>query len=135
MIGKLLTFLTGVVFAIGLGVSEMTRPEKILAFLDLFGDWDPSLLIVMGAGVGVYLIFQKIIRAKLSPVCAVDYTLPKPGAIDKRLILGATFFGFGWGLLGLCPGPAVTIMSTLKPELFLFLASVGIGQYLASIKL
>lgn len=134
MIGKLLTFLTGVVFAIGLGVSEMTRPEKILAFLDLFGDWDPSLLIVMGAGVGVYLIFQKLIRANLTPACAVDYTLPKPGGVDGKLILGAAVFGIGWGLLGLCPGPAITILTTLKPELFLFLASVGIGQYLASLK-
>lgn len=132
MTGRLLTFLTGVVFALGLGISEMTRPEKILAFLDLPGDWDPSLLFVMASGVAVYLCFQRLIRKYYTPFCAADYTLPKEKKVDRKLLAGAAIFGLGWGLLGLCPGPAITIITTLKPELFLFLISVGVGQYVAS---
>lgn len=132
MMSHVITFLLGIVFALGLGIAEMTRPEKILAFLNVLGDWDPSLLIVMAAGIGVFYPLQKWIRKNHTPMYAACYTLPKDQSVDKKLIVGAAIFGFGWGLLGLCPGPSVTIISTFKPELFLFLLAVGVGMVTAS---
>lgn len=132
MIAHLFTFLLGVVFALGLGIAEMTRPEKILAFLNVLGDWDPSMLIVMAVGIGVFYPLQLWIRKHHTPMHASCYTLPKDQSLNKQLIVGAAIFGFGWGLLGLCPGPSVTILSTLKPELFLFLIALGVGMVTAS---
>lgn len=132
MIAHLLTFISGVIFALGLGISEMTRPVKILAFLDVLGNWDPSLLIVMAVGIGVYYPLQNWIRNTCTPMQASCYTLPKDQTVDRKLLVGAAIFGLGWGMLGLCPGPAVTIISTLKPELFLFLLAVGAGMLAAA---
>ena len=131
MKGSFFTLLLGVVFALGLGISEMTRPEKILSFLNVLGDWDPSLLIVMAVGILVYYPLQLWIKREHRPLYAECYVLPKAKSVDIKLILGAGVFGLGWGLLGLCPGPAVTLISTLKPELLVFLFAVGVGMIAA----
>jgi uncharacterized protein len=131
MIGKILTFFLGVLFAMGLGISQMTRPEKILSFLNVLGNWDPSLLVVMASAIGVYYPLQLMIRKYQSPLCASDYILPKSEGFDRKLFIGAVCFGLGWGLIGLCPGPSLTIIATLKPEIFVFILAMGAGMLTA----
>ncbi len=105
-------FLLGLLFAAGLGIGGMTMPSKIIGFLNFFGGWDPSLAFVMGGAVLVYFFAFRIVRGAspsiFSPVLGGSFALPTKTLIDRRLIGGAALFGFGWGLAGYCPGPALT---------------------------
>ncbi len=104
---RLSSFLAGLVFGIGLLVAGMTDPGKVRGFLDVAGAWDPSLAFVMVGAIGVHaLAFRSIARLR-RPLLAPEFRLPKRTDIDARLVLGATLFGAGWGLSGICPGPAV----------------------------
>jgi uncharacterized membrane protein YedE/YeeE len=100
-------FICGLLFAAGLGLSGMLQPAKVIGFLDVFGDWDPTLLGVMGGAIPVYLLAWRWRRGRPS-----TWGSMVPGkashSLDGRLVLGATLFGVGWGLVGVCPGPAVT---------------------------
>jgi uncharacterized protein len=107
----------------------MTRPSKVLAFLDVFGDWDPSLLFVMGGAVGVYAIGYRLRREK--PIAADTYAVPSTGKVDARLLLGAAVFGVGWGISGYCPGPAVVSLGAGSLGVIVFLACVLAGIALA----
>lgn len=123
----LLSFGVGVLFAVGLGISGMTDANVVLAFLDVGGDWDPSLILVMVGAIGVHLaLFAWIVR-RPSPIYA-DFHLPTPRDIDLRLIGGATIFGIGWGLGGYCPGPAVAGVASLAPGALVFTASMIVGM-------
>jgi uncharacterized membrane protein YedE/YeeE len=97
----------GLIFGLGLTVSSMIAPAKVLGFLDLFGDWDPSLAFVMGAAVPVAALGFALARKRTAPLLAPSFELPTATRIDSRLLGGAALFGLGWGLVGLCPGPAV----------------------------
>lgn len=99
--------MAGLLFGIGLALSGMLDPSKVTGFLDIFGLWDPSLALVMGGGVTVNAIGYALIRRRPAPVFAPRFDLPQSHAIDRPLIIGAVLFGIGWGLGGLCPGPAV----------------------------
>lgn len=100
-------FVLGVLFALGLGVSGMTDPMKVQAFLDVTGDWDPSLVLVMGSAVvSTWILFRVAARRK-APVFTKDFELPKVSRIDAPLVLGSALFGAGWGIGGYCPGPAL----------------------------
>ncbi len=129
MIRRLLTVILGVLFALGLGISQMSRPQKVLAFLDVLGNWDPTLLVVMGGAIAVYYPLQLWIQKKHLPLYASCYTLPAKKAIDHKLILGAALFGCGWGLLGLCPGPAVVALTSLMPEALIFFLGLSAGIF------
>lgn len=100
-------FVCGVVFAVGLGISGMLQPAKVIGFLDVFGDWDPTLLGVMGGAIPVYLLAWTARRGRRS---AWGSLVPAQAShvLDGRLFAGATLFGVGWALVGVCPGPAVT---------------------------
>ncbi len=100
--------LSGFVFAIGLGLSGMTQPNKVVGFLDFGGDWDPSLALVMAGGIGVLLLAQWAARRMARPLFADSFPVLKRNEIDRRLVAGAAIFGVGWGLGGFCPGPALT---------------------------
>ena len=127
--GKALAgFGSGIVFALGLGVSEMTRPAKIQNFLDVAGDWDPSLLFVMGGAVGVSFVVFRLMRGSAKPVFGANYLEPSRTAIDRGLIGGAALFGAGWGLSGFCPGPAVTALATGLPQVAVFVLAMGLGM-------
>lgn len=104
-------FLSGVVFAIGLLVSGMSKPSKVLGFLDIAGDWDPSLGFVMGGGVAVHFALRKLIVRRSAPVFAGTFAAPAGDLIDKRVIWGAVLFGTGWGIAGFCPGPALIALA------------------------
>jgi uncharacterized protein len=114
-------YLGGLVFALGLGLAGMTDPRRVLAFLDLAGDrWDPSLMLVLGAAVGVYALG--------SPRYAAEP--PAKARVDLRLLLGAALFGVGWGLVGLCPGPALVDVVAGGADILVFVAAMLLGMAL-----
>ena len=119
-------FGAGVVFAIGLWLSGMADPRKVLNFLDITGTWDPSLLLVMGGAVAVTLLaFRPIIRKR-------KLSFDKK-SVDAPLVAGAAIFGLGWGIGGYCPGPALTALSSLSAEVFVFVAAMIAGGLFARI--
>jgi uncharacterized membrane protein YedE/YeeE len=127
---RLLPLAYGVLFAIGLAVSGMVQPEKVVAFLDVFGDWDPSLAFVMLGAVGVYGFTQQRLAGRPRPLLVARFSLPVPGRIDGRLIAGAAIFGVGWGLSGFCPGPALTALGGGRPAAWWFVPALIAGVLL-----
>lgn len=122
--------LAGLVFGLGLTVSQMVNPAKVLAFLDVLGDWDPSLAFVMGAALVVTAIGYRLVWTGQRPVFADQFQIPANRSIDIRLALGAVLFGVGWGLVGLCPGPAIAAISIGGAEAIGFLAAMAAGMAL-----
>ncbi|MEO7761059.1 MAG: YeeE/YedE family protein [Casimicrobiaceae bacterium] len=127
----LYSFLAGLIFGIGLIVSEMFSPVKVLGFLDLSGKWDPSLLLVMGAAVAVGLVAFTISGRRTSTLIGTPMHLPQTRDIDRKLVLGSAVFGIGWGLAGFCPGPAIVALGTGHVKAFLFVVAMlaGMGVY------
>lgn len=127
---SLFALVSGIVFGIGLIVSGMTDPAKVKGFLDLFGAWDPSLALVMGGAIAVGAV--AFARAKRMPASwtGSPMELPTGTAIDKRLLLGGALFGAGWGIAGLCPGPAIVAASAGSMAAWLFVATMLIGMTL-----
>jgi uncharacterized protein len=121
---SLSAFGAGLLFGIGLWVSGMANPKKVLDFLDITGDWDPSLLLVMGGAVAVTLIGFRPLKGRLS----IDKT-----RVDWPLVLGAAIFGIGWGIGGYCPGPAVTALANPSTSVMVFVAAMIAGGFLARI--
>jgi uncharacterized membrane protein YedE/YeeE len=125
--------LAGLVFGLGLVVSGMSNPAKVLAFLDLAGPWDPSLALVMAGAIAVGAVGFALARRRATSVLGQPMDLPSSRAIDARLAIGATAFGVGWGLVGLCPGPALTALSTGSIEAIVFVAAMLAGMALFEI--
>ena len=125
--------LCGFVFGCGLLVSGMVSPTKVLAFLDVFGAWDPSLAVVMVAAVTVTWIGFAIARWRRRPLLTAQCEWPTKTMIDAPLVTGAMMFGAGWGLAGLCPGPAVENVVTLSPQLLVFVAAMLAGMALCDL--
>jgi uncharacterized membrane protein YedE/YeeE len=120
----------GIIFGLGLAVSEMINPAKVLAFLDIAGRWDPSLALVMAGAVGVALISFRLILKRPAPVLGGRFEIPTAREIDRRLLAGAALFGIGWGLVGFCPGPAIASLAFGLKESFVFLAAMTVGAWL-----
>lgn len=129
MLGFMLVFLAGVLFAVGLGISGMTLPQKVLAFLDFAGEWDPSLLLVMITSAGVYLLLHRWVLKRSNPVFDTAFHVPTRQDIDQPLVTGAALFGIGWGLVGFCPGPAMTALVTGQTKVLIFFVSMAVGMY------
>jgi uncharacterized membrane protein YedE/YeeE len=132
MLGYIAVFLSGLLFALGLGISGMTLPQKVLAFLDVAGDWDPSLALVMIGSAGVYLILHRPILRLSHPVFDTSFHLPSRDDIDRPLVIGAALFGVGWGTVGFCPGPAVTALVAATGQVFIFFVAMAVGMYLSA---
>lgn len=126
----LAALLSGILFGVGLAVSQMTNPAKVQGFLDVAGAWDPSLAFVMGAALAVSSISVALARRRSQSLLGEPLQIPAAAAIDPRLIAGSALFGVGWGLAGLCPGPALAGLSTGVPEVWLFTASMLAGMLL-----
>jgi uncharacterized protein len=124
MKAKLVSFLAGLVFAIGLGVAGMTQPAKVFGFLDFFGAWDPSLVLVMGGAIAAHLLFARRAVAGGQPRFAPRFELPTRKDLDARLIGGAAIFGIGWAMAGLCPGPAVVSLVRGTPTTIAFVLAM-----------
>lgn len=118
----------GFIFGLGLLISGMTQPTKVLAFLDILGDWDPSLAIVMAAALAVSAIGYVLARQRATPVLVPKFDLSTKTSIDAPLIVGATLFGVGWGLVGLCPGPALENLASLSPQVIVFCIAMAAGM-------
>ncbi|NJK88780.1 MAG: YeeE/YedE family protein [Myxococcales bacterium] len=105
-------FVPGFLFALGLSVSGMTDPARVLAFLDVVHRWDPTLLFVMGGAVAVYAVFFRLVALRSSPIGADRFDIPAQRGLDARLLGGSALFGIGWGLSGYCPGPALVSLAS-----------------------
>ncbi len=123
-------FASGLLFGLGLAVSGMINPAKVLNFLDVAGQWDPSLALVMGAALAVTGIGYRVIFTRAEPLFEPRFQVPANREIDTRLIAGAAIFGAGWGLAGFCPGPALSAASLGIAEVYVFLAAM-LGAILA----
>lgn len=127
--GDFVALFGGLLFALGLGISGMTLPTKVLGFLDVAGDWDPTLVFVMLGAVGVHVLAaQRAKRRDAKPVLADAFDLPTKTRIDAPLVLGAALFGIGWGASGFCPGPSLVSLAGLAPTTLLFVGAMVVGM-------
>ena len=127
MMQPLVSLMAGLVFGLGLAIAEMTNPLKVLAFLDLAGDWDPSLAFVMGGAVTVTALAFRFILRRPVPFYGERFHLPTLTQIDRKLLVGAALFGIGWGLAGYCPGPALATVLSGNSEAWLFVPAMLVG--------
>ncbi len=130
MKNKLTALFVGFIFSIGLGISGMTQPQKIIGFLDFSGNWDPSLIFVMIGAISFHSLAYKFIRKQKFPLFSKQWCVPEQKEITPALIIGSILFGIGWGLAGYCPGPALTSLATLEIKPFLFVLSMLTGMIL-----
>ena len=130
MKANLTAFASGLLFAFGLVLSGMSAPGNIIGFLDVFGDWNSSLVFVLGAAVITYFVAFRVIRRKQEPLLTAKFQLPTKTSLDGRLIAGAAIFGTGWGLSGYCPAPALTALTSGKLTPVIFIAALVGGFYL-----
>jgi uncharacterized membrane protein YedE/YeeE len=126
----LASFLCGLVFGLGLLISGMTQPDKVLGFLDVLGRWDPTMGFVMAGALAVTATGFALLRRRTRPLLAAQLQWPTRTDIDRPLVLGAILFGAGWGLAGLCPGPALANLATLSPRVLVFVAAMALGMLL-----
>ncbi len=127
---NLFAFIFGSIFALGLIISSMSNPAKVLSFLDIFGDWDISLMFVMIGAIAVAFIpFQKAIRHPRT-ISGETIVLPQNRQIDKKLIVGAVLFGIGWGIAGICPAPAITLIGLGYTQIWYFIIAMLIGMFI-----
>ena len=129
---NLAALIAGLVFGLGLIISGMSNPAKVLAFLDLSGEWDPSLLLVMLSGLAVTALGYRWAGQMSAPLFAGRFQIPTRRDIDWRLVFGAVIFGLGWGLAGLCPGPALTAVSLGGTGIIVFLVTMVLGSVMAT---
>ncbi len=129
---NLLALLCGTLFGIGLAVSGMTDTNKVIGFLDIFGQWVPDLAFVMAGAVLVSSLGYLFMRKRTNSLFAGRLLLPVNTNIDRRLLLGAAIFGIGWGLYGYCPGPAIAALAYLDKNAFIFVLAMFAGMWLSS---
>ena len=133
MLQKILTLLSGLIFGLGLTLSSMTNPAKVIGFLDILGRWDPSLGFVMGGAILITAPLLYFLKNKNYLILASQIELPSKKNIDFSLMVGALLFGIGWGMVGFCPGPAIASIILLNPFSLLFVSSMIVGFYLSQI--
>ncbi|MGD2054994.1 MAG: YeeE/YedE family protein [Gammaproteobacteria bacterium] len=126
----LAVFAAGLLFALGLGISGMTLPQKVIGFLDFAGArWDPSLALVMIGSAGTFLVLYRLVRQRKSPLFDTEFHIPTNRDIDAPLVIGAALFGIGWGMVGFCPGPALTALLSGQTQAWIFFVAMITGMY------
>lgn len=128
----LMAYAAGLLFGFGLAISGMTDPARVLGFLDIAGEWDPTLIFVLGGAVVTTFIGYRIVLKRSSPIFSDKFQLPTKRKLDSRLLGGAALFGIGWGLSGYCPGPAIASIAGLSIPLVAMLVAMIGGWWLAS---
>jgi len=131
MLPVISSFTLGVLFAFGLSVSELIDPARVIGFLDIAGRWDATLLFVMGGAFAVTLPLFPWIQKRQNSLLGDPIQMPSQTQIDSRLLIGSAIFGVGWGIGGLCPGPALASLASASPAIFLFVLAMILGQWLA----
>jgi uncharacterized membrane protein YedE/YeeE len=126
---NILALFSGSIFGLGLTISSMTNPDKVLGFLDLFNNWDPSLAFVMGGAIIITAPMLFILTKNKNLILSKEIHLPTNKEIDKKLIIGSLIFGAGWGLVGLCPGPAISSLALIEVPSIIFVIFMFIGFY------
>jgi uncharacterized protein len=126
----LASLVCGLIFGVGLVISGMTQPAKVLGFLDVLGKWDPTLAFVMAGAVIVSAIGFALTKRRNAPIFVARFDTPALSTIDGRLVAGATLFGIGWGLVGLCPGPALVNLASALPTAMYFVGAMVVGMLL-----
>ena len=127
----LAAFLSGALVGAGLAISSMTDRQVVLGFLDVAGDWNPTLAFVMGGAVAVTAIAFRLVLRRGTPALGDRFRLPQGDEIDRRLLAGAAIFGIGWGLAGFCPGPALVGVAAGFADAWVFLPAMVVGSFLA----
>jgi uncharacterized membrane protein YedE/YeeE len=130
MLKMLVNLFAGALFGLGLAISGMVNPQKVISFLDFAGDWDPTLALVFGGALLVAVPAFRVILKRPRPVLAEEFELPTNKDVDGRLLAGSALFGVGWGLAGFCPGPAVTALASGLLPVFAFVAAMVTGMAL-----
>lgn len=125
------TYLIGLIFGVGISISGMANPAKVLNFFDVAGTWDPSLIFVMGGAVVVAFLGYRIVLRRPAPIIDAKFHLPENSHIDARLLGGSALFGVGWGIAGFCPGGAIPALGTGQIEVFAFMAALIVGIFAA----
>ena len=125
-------WLSGLVFGLGLIVSGMANPAKVLGFLDLAGEWDPSLALVMGGAIAVGFFAFLVAKNRKRSFIGAEMKLPTASAIDGRLLAGSALFGAGWGVAGFCPGPGLVALGMGEPKALVFVAAMLVGMVIFS---
>ena len=132
MMNKIFSLLSGIIFGLGLTVSSMTNPAKVIGFLDITGNWDPSLMFVMLGAIAISAPFFYLLRNKNKPLFDSNFEIPTIKNLDKKLVLGASIFGIGWGMVGFCPGPAIASLAFLNPFSIIFVIAMVGGFYMST---
>jgi len=130
---RLSEFFVGLVFGVGLMLSGMTDPGKVIGFLDLFGNWDPSLAFVMGGAIAVGFFAFALAKKRTITFLGGALHLPRLNQIDRPLVLGALIFGAGWGLAGFCPGQAIVSLASGQPKAVCFVVSMMLGMWVCAL--
>ncbi|WP_375765271.1 YeeE/YedE thiosulfate transporter family protein [Archangium gephyra] len=130
---SLSAFLSGLIFALGLGLGGMTDPANVIGFLDIAGDWDYRLAFVMGGAIAVHAALRPLIHKRERPLFAEKFPSFSISWVDCKLLVGAGLFGVGWGLGGYCPGPALTSLASGATQVFIFVPAMFAGMYLAQV--
>ena len=126
---KLVALFCGIIFGIGLVISQMINPAKVLGFLNVFGEWDPSLAFVMIGALIISSPLFHLFKKKEKPIFSASFSIPENKEIDKKLIIGSILFGVGWGLAGLCPGPAISSIALFNVSSVTFVIAMFFGFY------
>src|SRR3954451_19641923 len=129
----LFSLAAGVIFGAGLTISDMVNPSRVLDFLDVAGSWDPTLAFVMAGALAVTALGYQLVVRRNAPLLDAKFHLPSKTQIDLPLVGGAALFGVGWGLAGMCPGPALTDLVTFEPKVLAFVAAMLIGMIVARV--
>ena len=125
------TYLIGLVFGLGICISGMANPAKVINFFDVAGTWDPSLAFVMGGALIVTFVGYRIVLRRPAPVLAPKFLIPTRTDIDTALVAGSATFGVGWGIAGFCPGGSLPVLGTGRPEVLIFTAALLVGVGIA----
>lgn len=125
----LIIITSGILFGLGLSMSEMVNPSRVLGFLNILGTWDPTLLFVMAGALSVTIPGFQYARLMKKPLLSVRFSIPTKSDLDRDLIAGAVIFGIGWGLAGICPGPALVALNVLDSNIVIFVLAMLCGMF------
>ena len=126
----IISFFIGLLFSLGLTISGLINPSKVIGFLDIFGNWQPDLVFVMGGAVLTNIILFRFVLKRKNPLLATNFSIPNKSNIDLKLVLGSSLFGIGWGIVGICPGPGLVNITSGGESILIFIVSLLSGMFI-----